>query len=139
MASVLDSIDEFLSRCQQSGDDAYAALRSVLDRLDDPATRVRARVFLDDIKRRFPTKDDCDRCFSSYHFRIDDIFLDQYEGPTSFVFCCFGLYVCAYLNLKRCFVIRFSKSYGCTSSLCHCGNERIGMLPVSCTVFDFMN
>ncbi|XP_023536772.1 methionine S-methyltransferase-like isoform X1 [Cucurbita pepo subsp. pepo] len=80
MASVLDSIDEFLSRCQQSGDDAYAALRSVLDRLDDPATRVRARVFLDDIKRRFPTKDDCDRCFSSYHFRIDDIFLDQYEG-----------------------------------------------------------
>ncbi|XP_022942401.1 methionine S-methyltransferase-like isoform X2 [Cucurbita moschata] len=80
MASVLDSIDEFLSRCQQSGDAAYAALRSVLDRLDDPATRVRARVFLDDIKRRFPTKDDCDRCFSSYHFRIDDIFLDQYEG-----------------------------------------------------------
>ncbi|XP_022977804.1 methionine S-methyltransferase-like isoform X2 [Cucurbita maxima] len=80
MASVLDSIDEFLRRCQQSGDAAYAALRSVLDRLDDPATRVRARVFLDDIKRRFPTKDDCDRCFSSYHFRIDDIFLDQYEG-----------------------------------------------------------
>lgn len=94
MASVLDSIDDFLSRCQHSGDAAYAALRSVLDRLEDPATRVRARVFLADIQRRFPTKDDCDRCFSSYHFRIEDIFLDQYEGyPLSHVvfLCCFGL------------------------------------------------
>ncbi|XP_022929434.1 methionine S-methyltransferase-like [Cucurbita moschata] len=80
MASVLDSVDDFLSRCQQSGDVAYAALRSVLDRLEDPATRVRARVFLADVQRRFPTKDDCDRCFSTYHFRIEDIFLDQYEG-----------------------------------------------------------
>ncbi|KGN56289.1 methionine S-methyltransferase [Cucumis sativus] len=80
MASVLDSVDSFLALCQQSGDAAYAALRSLLDRLEDPATRVRARVFLADVQRRFPTKDDCDRCFSSYHFRIEDIFLDQYEG-----------------------------------------------------------
>ncbi|XP_022136868.1 methionine S-methyltransferase isoform X1 [Momordica charantia] len=80
MASVMDSIDDFLSRCQQSGDAAYAALRSVLDRLEDPTTRVRARVFLADVQRRFPTVEDCDRCFSTYHFRIEDIFLDQYEG-----------------------------------------------------------
>ncbi|KAK9928677.1 hypothetical protein M0R45_025800 [Rubus argutus] len=79
-ASPLGSVDEFLKRCQQSGDAAYSALRSVLERLEDPKTRTQARIFLADLQKRFPTKEDCDQCFRTYHFQIEDIFFDQYEG-----------------------------------------------------------
>ncbi|KAM5572490.1 hypothetical protein ABKV19_012513 [Rosa sericea] len=51
----LKSVDEFLKRCQQSGDAAYSALRSVLERLEDPKTRTQARIFLSDLHKRFPT------------------------------------------------------------------------------------
>ncbi|XP_048334990.2 methionine S-methyltransferase [Ziziphus jujuba] len=74
------SVEEFLKECQQSGDSAYAALRSVLERLEDQKTRVQARIFLADLQKRFPSKEARDQCFDSYHFRIEDIFLDQYEG-----------------------------------------------------------
>ena len=73
-------MDEFLQQCKQSGDAAYAAFRSVLERLDDPNTRSQARIFLSDLQKRFPTKDDCDQCFRTYHFRIEDVLLDQIEG-----------------------------------------------------------
>lgn len=79
-ASPLGSVDEFLKRCQQSGDAAYSALRSVLESLEDPKTRTQARIFLADLQKRFPTKEDCDQCFRTYHFQIEDIFFDQYEG-----------------------------------------------------------
>ncbi|KAL6297702.1 hypothetical protein ACE6H2_005844 [Prunus campanulata] len=76
----LGSVDDFLKRCQQSGDAAYAALRSVLERLEDPKTRTQARIFLTDLQNRFPSKEACDQCFRTYHFQIEDIFFDQYEG-----------------------------------------------------------
>ena len=76
----LESVDDFLKRCQQSGDAAYAALRSVLERLEDPKTRTQARIFLTDLQNRFPSKESCDQCFRTYHFQIEDIFFDQYEG-----------------------------------------------------------
>ncbi|EXB36871.1 Methionine S-methyltransferase [Morus notabilis] len=78
MASL--SVEEFLKQCEHSGDAAYAALRSLLDRLDDPTTRVAARIFLSDLQKRFPSKKASEKCFQAYHFRIEDIFLDQYEG-----------------------------------------------------------
>lgn len=74
------SVEEFLKQCEVSGDAAYAALRSLLERLDDPTTRVAARIFLSDLQKRFPSKEASEKCFQSYHFRIEDIFLDQYEG-----------------------------------------------------------
>ncbi|XP_050101971.1 methionine S-methyltransferase-like isoform X2 [Malus sylvestris] len=76
----LESVDDFLKRCRQSGDAAYAALRSVLERLEDPKTRTQARIFLTDLQNRFPSKESCDQCFRTYHFQIEDIFFDQYEG-----------------------------------------------------------
>ncbi|KAK8581398.1 hypothetical protein V6N13_144424 [Hibiscus sabdariffa] len=71
------AVEEFLKQCQQSGDAAYAAFRSLLERLEDPKSRVDARVFLSDLYSRVGSSDDC---FNKYHFRIQDIYLEQYEG-----------------------------------------------------------
>jgi len=49
MSSVV--VKEFLQRCEPSGDAAYGELRSLLARLDDPATRRDARVFLAALRR----------------------------------------------------------------------------------------
>ncbi|KAA3489480.1 methionine S-methyltransferase-like [Gossypium australe] len=71
------AVEEFLKQCQQSGDAAYAAFRSLLERLEDPKTRVDSRIFLSDLYSKVGSSDDC---FNKYHFRIQDIQLDQYEG-----------------------------------------------------------
>ncbi|KAJ9174856.1 hypothetical protein P3X46_013457 [Hevea brasiliensis] len=75
--AVSPSMEEFLKQCQQSGDAAYAAFRSLLERLEDPKTRVQARIFLSDLHKHVT---DSDQCLQKYHFRIQDIFLEQYEG-----------------------------------------------------------
>ncbi|KAK4254496.1 hypothetical protein QN277_009873 [Acacia crassicarpa] len=77
---VCGSVDEFLKQCEHSGDAAYGALRSVLERLEDPNSRARARIFLSDLQKRFGTKEERDQCFQNYHFLIQDIILDQHEG-----------------------------------------------------------
>ncbi|XWS16633.1 hypothetical protein CRYUN_Cryun34aG0107600 [Craigia yunnanensis] len=71
------AVEEFLKQCQQSGDAAYAAFRSLLEKLEDPKTRTDARVFLSDLHSCVGSSDDC---LHKYHFRIQDIYLDQYEG-----------------------------------------------------------
>ncbi|KAL0422188.1 UNVERIFIED_CONTAM: Methionine S-methyltransferase [Sesamum latifolium] len=75
-------MEEFLKRCEQSGDAAYGALRSLLERLEDPSTRTDARVFLSELQKRFSSKEtsERDRCLETYHFQIQDIYLEQYEG-----------------------------------------------------------
>ncbi|XP_057809194.1 methionine S-methyltransferase-like isoform X1 [Salvia miltiorrhiza] len=73
-------MEEFLEQCQQSGDAAYSALRSLLERLEDPATRTEARIFLSELQKRFSSKEDSDRCLRTYHFQIQDIYVEQYEG-----------------------------------------------------------
>ncbi|KAK7855940.1 methionine s-methyltransferase [Quercus suber] len=82
----MGSVDEFLKECSQSGDAAYGAFRSVLERLEDPNTRVQARIFLSDLRKRFPSNDDSLQCFHTYHFRIEDIYLDQFQEDWSFTF-----------------------------------------------------
>lgn len=74
------SVDEFLKQCKQSGDAAYSALRSVLEKLEDPNTRTQARIFLSKLQKHFDTKEASDQCFETYHFRIEDVYLEQYEG-----------------------------------------------------------
>lgn len=78
----MGSIHEFLKQCEQSGDAAYAAFRSLLERLEDPSTRVSARVFLAQLRNHFVVSDNAasDRCFHTYHFRIEDIVIEQYQG-----------------------------------------------------------
>ncbi|KAB2077926.1 hypothetical protein ES319_A06G126700v1 [Gossypium barbadense] len=71
------TLEEFLKQCQQSGDAAYAAFKSLLEKLEDPKTRTEARVFLSDLQSRVGSSDDC---FHKYYFRIQDIYLDRYEG-----------------------------------------------------------
>lgn len=74
------SVDGFLDQCRQSGDSAYTAFRSLLEKLEDPTTRAPARVFLSDLQKRFASGEASEQCLSTFHFRIQDIFLDQYEG-----------------------------------------------------------
>ncbi|CAI0376806.1 unnamed protein product [Linum tenue] len=68
------SMDEFLKQCEQSGDSAYAALRSLLERLENPATRTQSRIFLSDLYKRVG---DSDQCLDKYHFRIQDVVLEH--------------------------------------------------------------
>lgn len=77
MAGSALLVEEFLKECQKSGDAAYGAFRSVLERLEDPNSRTAARIFLSDLYKRVG---DSDQCLEQYHFRIQDIFLDQYQG-----------------------------------------------------------
>ncbi|KAL6964507.1 mitochondrial metal transporter [Sarracenia purpurea var. burkii] len=77
---LCESIDEFLNQCEQSGDSAYSAFRSLLERLDDPNTRAEARIFLSDLQKRFDTKESSEQCLQTFHFLIQDLYLEQYEG-----------------------------------------------------------
>ncbi|KAH9684402.1 methionine S-methyltransferase [Citrus sinensis] len=72
-----EAVEEFLRKCEASGDEAYGAFRSVLEKLEDPSSRTQARVFLSDLQKRV---NDSDECLNKYHFRIQDVVLDQYEG-----------------------------------------------------------
>ncbi|XP_057488483.1 methionine S-methyltransferase-like [Actinidia eriantha] len=74
------SMDEFLNQCQQSGDSAYSAFRSLLERLEDPKTRAEARIFLSDLQKRFGSKESSDQCLQTFHFLIQDIHIEQYEA-----------------------------------------------------------
>lgn len=69
-----------MKECQQSGDAAYGAFRSLLEQLENPETRKDARIFLADLQKRFTTQDASEKCLETYHFRIEDIYLEQNEG-----------------------------------------------------------
>ncbi|KAK2665889.1 hypothetical protein Ddye_004463 [Dipteronia dyeriana] len=77
MAAAAGSVEEFLSKCEASGDAAYGELRTLLELLEDPKTRVQARIFLSDLQKQVG---DSDQCLQKYHFGIEDIFIHQYEG-----------------------------------------------------------
>ncbi|KAH6837693.1 methionine S-methyltransferase [Perilla frutescens var. hirtella] len=80
MGVATPSMEEFLKQCEQSGDAAYSALRSLLERLEDPSTRTNARIFLSELHKRFESKEASEACLQTYHFQIQDIYLEQYEG-----------------------------------------------------------
>lgn len=73
-------INEFLKQCEQSGDSAYSAFRSLLEKLEDPITRAEARIFLSHLQKRFTSKEATEDCLRTYNFRIQDIVIEQYEG-----------------------------------------------------------
>lgn len=60
----LSAVEDFLKQCEQSGDAAYA----------------QARAFLSDLQKHFSTEEEFQECLEKFHFRIEDIILDQYEG-----------------------------------------------------------
>ncbi|KAI3701936.1 hypothetical protein L6452_27433 [Arctium lappa] len=74
------SIEEFLKHCSQSGDSAYNAFRSLLERLEDPKTRTEARIFLAHLKKKIESDGASDHCLSTYHFLIQDVYLGENEG-----------------------------------------------------------
>lgn len=78
----MESIEEFLKKCEESGDAAYSALRSVLEKLEDLSTRVDARVFLANLQKHLDSNGGAsdDNCFSTYHFSIHDIQLEHSQG-----------------------------------------------------------
>ncbi|GJX89167.1 methionine S-methyltransferase, partial [Tanacetum coccineum] len=70
------SIDEFLTQCSESGDSAYSALRSLLERLENPNTRTETRIFFTNLKKKIQNDE---KCLESYHFQIQDVYLGQNE------------------------------------------------------------
>ncbi|KAM0046734.1 putative methionine S-methyltransferase [Helianthus debilis subsp. tardiflorus] len=81
MSGLYESIDEFLNKCSESGDSAYSALRSLLERLENPETRIAARVFFARLQKKL--HDDgasSQHCLQTYHFQIQDIYLQPDEG-----------------------------------------------------------
>ncbi|KAL6501327.1 mitochondrial metal transporter [Orobanche hederae] len=73
------SMEEFLKQCEQSGDSAYSALRSLLERLEDPSTRTDARIFLSELHKRLESQEASESCLGTYHFQIQDLYLEPYE------------------------------------------------------------
>ncbi|KAL6531569.1 mitochondrial metal transporter [Orobanche minor] len=73
------SMEEFLKQCEQSGDSAYSALRSLLERLEDPSTRTDARIFLSELHKRLESQEASESCLRTYHFQIQDLYLEPYE------------------------------------------------------------
>lgn len=71
-------IEKFLKECSVSGDAAYGAIKAVLERLENESSRSEARVFLAEIQRRFA--DSSIEGFKKYHFRIHDVWLNDFEG-----------------------------------------------------------
>ncbi|NES81316.1 MAG: aminotransferase class I/II-fold pyridoxal phosphate-dependent enzyme [Moorea sp. SIO2B7] len=54
MSTVFDKkIAQFLQSCQQSSNEAYLAFKALLNELDEPITRVKARQFLGEIKNYY--------------------------------------------------------------------------------------
>nr|Q9SWR3.1 RecName: Full=Methionine S-methyltransferase; AltName: Full=AdoMet:Met S-methyltransferase [Wollastonia biflora]AAD49573.1 methionine S-methyltransferase [Wollastonia biflora] len=80
VTGLYGSIDEFLNHCSQSGDSAYSALRSLLERLEKPDTRTEARIFLAHLQKKLDNDGASQRCLETYHFQIQDIYLDRNEG-----------------------------------------------------------
>ncbi|KAI3497564.1 hypothetical protein L1887_40279 [Cichorium endivia] len=74
------SINEFLKYCSQSGDSAYSAFRSLLERLEDPKTRTEARIFFAHLKKKLESDGASGHCLDTYHFQIQDVYLGQNEG-----------------------------------------------------------
>ncbi|XP_076892842.1 methionine S-methyltransferase-like [Bidens hawaiensis] len=75
------SIDEFLKRCSESGDSAYSALRSLLERLENPESRIEARIFLARLQKKL--REDDQHCLNTYHFQIQDIYIHPNQGDQS--------------------------------------------------------
>lgn len=78
MEAMNAQIEKFLKECSVSGDAAYGATKAVLERLENESSRSEARVFLAEIQRRFA--DSSIECFKKYHFRIHDVWLNDFEG-----------------------------------------------------------
>ncbi|KAL2926650.1 Methionine S-methyltransferase, partial [Bienertia sinuspersici] len=76
------SCRRFLKKCKESSDAAYSALRSVLEKLENPSSRVDARRFLTNLQKNLDFSGiSSDDCFSTYHFRINDIQLEHSSYP----------------------------------------------------------
>ncbi|KAI3993214.1 hypothetical protein MKX01_009957 [Papaver californicum] len=74
-------MDEFLKECEPSGDAAYGAFKNLLSKLDDPDSRVEARIFMANLQKKFESsKESSDLCFDKYHFRLHEIPLSDYQG-----------------------------------------------------------
>ncbi|XP_077249670.1 methionine S-methyltransferase [Tasmannia lanceolata] len=75
-----EEMESFLKQCSESGDSAYNAMKSVLEKLEDPKSRGGARIFLANLHKRFHSQESSQECFDTYHFRIHDALLGDFEG-----------------------------------------------------------
>ncbi|KAI5072948.1 hypothetical protein GOP47_0013054 [Adiantum capillus-veneris] len=78
MAEKLN-VEIFLEECRESGDKAYNALKGVLELLQNPSTRVEARIFLSTLQK-ITNHSSPSESLAVYHFRIHHLSLTGYEG-----------------------------------------------------------
>jgi methionine S-methyltransferase len=79
-------VDAFLASCAESGDAAYRAAKTILERLQDPDSRAEARRLLGAVRLRFADPAAEQECISTFHFRIHDvIFNPNLQGPISYL------------------------------------------------------
>ncbi|XP_057542204.1 methionine S-methyltransferase [Amaranthus tricolor] len=77
----MEGVEEFLKKCKESGDAAYTELRSLLEKLEDPKTRVDARRFFSLLQKHFQSLAlSPEDCFDAYHFKINDVHLEHSSG-----------------------------------------------------------
>lgn len=94
----------FLEQCRESGDNAYAAFKAVLTRLQNEDTRREARAFLGSLEEYVEVQLQGVDCLLTYHFRIHQLTLTDYEGPSSHL--CLLLLVNSLLYVKLCLLAR---------------------------------
>ncbi|KAB8029093.1 aminotransferase class I/II-fold pyridoxal phosphate-dependent enzyme [Fluviispira multicolorata] len=73
-------IEDFLSNCKKSSSDAYENLKNILQFLDDPLTREKARVSLTDLNKYFLKLDSSHDAINTFHFSIDKLITDGEEN-----------------------------------------------------------
>ena len=80
LATSDSEVAEFLEQCKVSGDNAYNAIKGVLERLHNPETRVSARQLLAAVEKYVEKQGPGLNSMSTYHFRIHQLSLTDYEG-----------------------------------------------------------
>ena len=70
----------FLDQCKDSGDNAYNAIKGVLERLHNPETRTDSRKLLAAVEKHVQNEEPAVDSMATYHFRIHQLSLTDYEG-----------------------------------------------------------
>lgn len=73
-------VKEFLAECKVSGDNAYNAIKGVLERLQNEDTRVDARKLLAAVEKYVQKDEPGVDTLAVYHFRLHQLSLSDYEG-----------------------------------------------------------
>lgn len=73
-------VKDFLEQCKVSGDNAYNMIKGVLERLHNEDTRADARRLLAAVHKYVEKEESGVESMATYHFRLHQLSLTDYEG-----------------------------------------------------------